>query len=61
MQLCNPWTSGDGAEVSIAIGVREGRLPQGTGGRAMHAYLPAPSPSSALGKKGPQLGPFCVI
>ena len=46
MQLCNPWTSGDGAEVSIVIGVREGRLPQGTGGRAMHAYLPAPSPSS---------------
>ena len=46
MQLCNPWTSGKGAEVSIAIGVREGRLPQGTGERVMHAYLPAPARSS---------------
>ena len=31
MQLCNPWTSGDGAEVSIAIGVHrwtgDARLP----------------------------------
>ena len=53
MQLCNPWTSGDGAEVSIAIGVH-----RWTG----DARLPARAVSQFhLGKKGPHPGPFCVI
>ncbi len=54
MQLCNPWTSGDGAEVSIAIGVH-----RWTGdARLRHDALPAPSPSSIQGIKAPIWGLF---
>lgn len=64
MQLCDPWTSGDGAEVSIWGGFREGTLPHTISGLSARTLsqrrLPAPSGMCARVRKAPTLGPFCV-
>ena len=58
MQLCDPWTSGDGAEASIWDGLREDILPRDIDPLA--ARIRSPSGMRARVTKAPTLGPFCV-
>ena len=48
MPLCDPWTSGDGAEVRIWVGFREGGLPRTKVG--LNAYARS---ANANGLRGP--------
>lgn len=64
MPLRDPWTSGDGAEVSTWGGFREDILPHTKVGLNARTFsrreLSAPSGVCARVRKAPHLGPFCV-
>ena len=64
MPLCDPWTSGDGAEASIWDDLREDILPRDTDPLAAASVQQRQSACAVRdvypGEKGPKSGPFYV-